>query len=143
MGKWAIETRDKTTNLSGDLLADAGTPGLSGTTPGQWLDVSSWDKLSVTLIASATGAEFLVCVSNINPQSDGTVPPTPPSNSYDGAPWFVENFSSPVATQNSTSGLITFTGAGEVVIPVKIPVGWIKVKVVANSGVVSAPIHGV
>jgi hypothetical protein len=148
MSGWLRETHDKSTNLSGDILAAAGdfngTPpaGLSGTTGGHWQYLPSWDKISLSLICSAA-ASFLVCVSNMNPQSEPNDDPVPPPDSYDGAPWFVENFNCPNASQNSSTGVITFTAAGECLIPIKIEVQWIKVKVLSNLGRVSAPIRGV
>lgn len=122
-----VNFRDTNLNVEGDLAGTlvldsdnnltSVTP-LSGTSVGVWIEVKQYDKIAVGLIGSAA-ATLRVC---------GSMAVAAPANSSDGYPLFADYVE---------------TGAFELIVAIKTPLRWLKVNVVANSGLVSAPFIGV
>jgi hypothetical protein len=117
---------DSQSNIEGDLVGTlvitdniltSVTP-LAGTSAGEWIEVKKYDKIAVGLIGDAA-ATLRVC---------GSMAVAKPANSSDGYPLFADK---------------VYVGAFEEVVAIKTPIRWIKVRVVANSGNVSAPFIGV
>ena len=122
---------DPTVNMKGDLLGRPGT----GTSTGFWVNVEGYDKICLGVITSGAGT-FLVC---------GHMGLGTPDNSDDGFPLYYGQSASPApgATLDPTTGQIAVTAANQVPCAVKTPIGWIKVKVVANAATMSAPFRAV
>jgi hypothetical protein len=122
-----VNFRDTNLNVEGDLLGTlvvdsenrltSVTP-LSGTSDGVWIEVKQYDKIALGLIGNAA-ATLRVC---------GSMAVAAPANSSDGYPLFADK---------------VYTGTFEEIVAIKTPVHWLKVKAVANSGLVSAPFIGV
>ena len=122
---------DPTVNLKGDLLGGPGT----GTCNGFWVNVEGYDKIGLGVITTGAGT-FLVC---------GHMGLGTPDNTDDGFPLYYGQSASPApgATLDPTTGQIAVTGANQVPCAVKTPIGWIKVKPIANAGSMSAPFRAV
>ena len=122
---------DPAVNLKGDLLGRPGT----GTCNGFWMNVEGYDKICLGVITSGAGT-FLVC---------GHMGLGTPDNSDDGFPLYYGQSASPApgATLDPTTGQIAVTGANQVPCAVKTPIGWIKVKVIVNAALMSAPFRAV
>lgn len=123
----AVHFIDPRANVEGDLLGDlildefhaliSVTP-MAGTTDGEWIQTKSYDKICVGIIVD-TSATLIIC---------GSMSVVQPANSYDGYSLF---------------GTKTYAAAGEEILAIKTPIRWLKVKVTANGGLVSAPFIGV
>jgi len=112
--------RDPTVNMMCDLLGDG--IGNSENSDGFWVDVSGYDKIALGIIATAAATVEI----------RGSMSSTPPDdNSYDGFLLF------------SPTDVPAFSGAGEIIVAIKTPIHWLKVKVTANSGQVNAPLIAV
>jgi hypothetical protein len=121
---------DSNQNIEGDLLGtlvfdDTGDPTklsdiipLSGTSDGVWIEVKKYDKICLGLICDAA-ATFKVC---------GSMAIAQPANTVHGYQLFSDK---------------VYTGAYQEILALKTPLRWIKVRVTANSGNVSAPLIGV
>ena len=124
----AVRFTDPKANVEGDLLGtlvlDAENKLLSvtplfGTSNGKWIEVKSYDKICLGLIVDTSGT-FIVC---------GSMQVAKPNDdSYDGVSLF---------------GTKVYAAAAEEILAIKTPVRWLKVKVPANGGNVSAPFIGV
>ena len=127
-----IETfADPTVNMKGDLLGRPGT----GTSNGFWVNVEGYDKICLGVITTGAGT-FLIC---------GHMGVGTPDDTDDGFPLYFGQSASPAsgATLDPTTGQIAVTAANQVPCAVKTPIGWIKVKVIANAGTMSAPFRAV
>ena len=122
-----VNFRDTNLNVEGDLLGTLvldsnnnliGVTPLAGTSNGEWIEVKQYDKICLGLIGNAA-ATLRVC---------GSMAVAKPANSSDGYPLFADK---------------VYTGAFEEIVAIKTPIRWLKVKAVANSGLVSAPFIGV
>lgn len=116
---------DSNQNIEGDLLGTLvfgpddtliDIIPLSGTSDGEWIEIKKYDKICLGLIPSAT-ATFKVC---------GSMAIAKPANSVHGFQLFIDQVLS-----------------AEVILALKTPLRWLKVRVTANSGNVSAPFIGV
>ena len=123
----AVRFVDPKANVEGDLLADlvldaenklVGVIPLSGTTNGTWVETKSYDKIAVGIIVD-TSATAIIC---------GSMAVAKPADTYDGVSLF---------------GTKVYAAAAEEIIAIKTPVRWLKVKVTANGGLVSAPLIAV
>ena len=123
----AVRFTDPKANVEGDLLGnlilDAENKLLSviplaGTTNGTWIETKSYDKICVGIIVD-TSATLIIC---------GSMAVAKPLDTYDGVSLF---------------GTKVYAGAAEEIMAIKTPVRWLKVKVTANGGLVSAPFIGV
>ena len=124
----AVQFTDQRNNVEGDLLGGLVLTGpdrsltsvtpLAGTTDGEWIETKSYDKIALGLICSAA-ASFVIC---------GSMAVAKPANSYDGYDLF---------------GTKTYAAASEEIVAIKTPLRWLKVKVLTNGGLVSAPFIGV
>ena len=122
---------DPAVNMKGDLLGKPGT----GTSNGFWVNVEGYDKICLGVITTGAGT-FLVC---------GHMGLGAPDDSDDGFPLYYGQSASPApgATLDPTTGQIAVTAANQVPCAVKTPIGWIKVKPIANAGSMSAPFRAV
>lgn len=122
---------DPAVNMKGDLLGKPGT----GTCNGFWLNVEGYDKICLGVITTGAGT-FLVC---------GHMGLGAPDNTDDGFPLYFGQSASPApgATLDPATGQIAVTGAGQVPCAIKTPIGWLKVKVIANADKMSAPFRAV
>ena len=118
---------DPKANVEGDLLGELvldkenkllSVIPLSGTTNGQWIETKSYDKIAVGIIVD-TSATAIIC---------GSMAVAKPPDTYDGVSLF---------------GTKVYAAAAEEIIAIKTPVRWLKVKVTANGGLVSAPLIAV
>lgn len=122
-----VRFSDPKANVEGDLLGElvldtqdkllSVTP-MAGTTDGEWIQTKSYDKICVGIIVD-TSATLVIC---------GSMAIEQPLSSYDGYSLF---------------GTKTYAAAGEEILAIKTPIRWLKVKVTANGGLVSAPLIGV
>jgi hypothetical protein len=113
MGKWVRTFSDPTVNIEGDLL-----DGVTGLTDGEWVDVRGYDKICLGLIVSAT-ATVKVC---------GSMAIGQPDSSYHGDQIFPDK---------------VYAAPAEELLAIKTPIRWLKARVTANTGTVSAPFIGV
>ena len=118
---------DPKANVEGDLLGELvldkenkllSVIPLSGTTNGQWIETKSYDKIAVGIIVG-TSATVIIC---------GSMAVAKPADTYDGISLF---------------GTKVYAAAAEEIVAIKTPVRWLKVKVTANGGLVSAPLIAV
>lgn len=123
----AVRFTDPKANVEGDLLGDlvldaenklTSVIPLAGTTNGEWVETKAYDKICLGIIVD-TSATLIIC---------GSMAVAKPANSYDGASLF---------------GTKTYAAAAEEILAIKTPVRWLKVKVTANGGLISAPFIGV
>ena len=123
----AVRFTDPKANVEGDLLGELVLDGadrllsvtpLAGTTNGTWLETKSYDKICVGIIVD-TSATVIIC---------GSMVVAKPLDTYDGVSLF---------------GTKTYVAAEEEILAIKTPVRWLKVKVTANGGNISAPFIGV
>jgi hypothetical protein len=124
----AVRFTDPKANVEGDLLGElvldaenklVSVIPLTGTTDGQWIQTKSYDKICVGIIVD-TSATLIIC---------GSMAVAKPSDSAnDGVSLF---------------GTKVYAAAAEEILAIKTPVRWLKVKVTANGGLVSAPFVGV
>lgn len=124
---------DSNLNVEGDLLGTLvfGNPAdlteltditpMTGTTNGTWIEVKKYDKIALGIIASAAATVEI----------RGSMAVAKPATSYDGYRLF------------SALEVPAFTTAGEIIVGIKTPLRWLKVKVTANSGNLMAPFIGV
>ena len=122
-----VRFSDPKANVEGDLLGELvldkenkllSVIPLSGTTNGTWIETKSYDKICVGIIVD-TSATLVIC---------GSMAVAKPLDTYDGVSLF---------------GTKTYAAAAEEIMAIKTPVRWLKVKVTANGGKVSAPFIGV
>ena len=123
----AVRFTDPKANVEGDLLGElvldaenklASVIPLTGTTDGTWIETKSYDKICLGIIVD-TSATLIIC---------GSMAVVKPASSYDGISLF---------------GTKIYAAAAEEILAIKTPVRWLKVKVTANGGLVSAPFIGV
>ena len=122
-----VRFTDPKANVEGDLLGELvldkenkllSVAPLSGTTNGTWIETKSYDKIAVGIIVD-TSATAIIC---------GSMAVAKPADTYDGVSLF---------------GTKVYAAAAEEIIAIKTPVRWLKVKVTANGGLVSAPLIAV
>ena len=124
----AVRFTDPKANVEGDLLGELVLDAadrllsvipLTGITNGTWVETKSYDKICLGIIVD-TSATLVIC---------GSMAVAKPSDSaYDGVSLF---------------GTKVYAAAAEEIMAIKTPVRWLKVKVTANGGKVSAPFIGV
>ena len=121
---------DRSQNVEGDLLGNlimgpagklANVTPLSGISDGEWIEVKQYDKIALGIIASAAATVEI----------RGSMAVAKPANSYDGYLLY------------SATDVPAFTEAGEIVVGIKTPLRWLKVKVTANAGNLMAPFIGI
>ena len=124
----AVRFVDPKANVEGDLLGTlvldaenklASVIPLTGTTNGTWVETKAYDKICLGIIVD-TSATLIICGSMAVAK--------PNDSSYDGVSLF---------------GTKVYAAATEEILAIKTPVRWLKVKVTANGGYVSAPFIGV
>ena len=123
----AVRFTDPKANVEGDLLGNLVLDAenklllvipLAGTTNGTWIETKSYDKICVGIIVD-TSATVIIC---------GSMAIAKPLDTYDGVSLF---------------GTKIYAAAAEEIVAIKTPVRWLKAKVTANGGNVSAPFIGV